>query len=63
MTDDTMLNDAMAGTAGRLRLNKTLTEYFLRHSLTAAAKQLAEKVVEGAKGTPQALKRGHIFND
>jgi hypothetical protein len=63
MTDDTMLNDAMAGTAGGLRLNKTLTEYFLRHSLTAAAKQLAEKVFEGAKGTSQALKLGHIFND
>ena len=27
------------------------------------AEQAAEKVVEGAKSTPQALKRGHIFND
>ena len=25
--------------------------------------QAAEKVVEGARSTPQALKRGHIFND
>jgi hypothetical protein len=25
--------------------------------------QAAEKVVEGARRTPQALKRGHIFND
>jgi len=25
--------------------------------------QLAEKVVEDAESTPQALKRGHIFND
>jgi hypothetical protein len=26
------------------------------------AEQLAEKVVEGARSTPQALKRGHISN-
>jgi hypothetical protein len=25
--------------------------------------QAAEKIVEDAKSTPQALKRGHIFND
>src|ERR1019366_248732 len=28
-----------------------------------SAEQLAGKVVEGARSTPQALKRGHIFND
>jgi hypothetical protein len=28
-----------------------------------SAEQLAEKVVEGARSTPQALKQGHIFND
>jgi len=31
--------------------------------MTAAAKQAAEKVAEGGKSTPRALKRGHIFND
>src|ERR1039458_1813789 len=28
-----------------------------------SAEQLAEKVVEGARSTPQALKHGRIFND
>jgi tetratricopeptide (TPR) repeat protein len=63
MTDDPMFNDAMTGTAARPRLNRTLTEYSLRHRLTGAAYEPAEKVVEGAKSTPQALKRGHIFSD
>jgi hypothetical protein len=26
------------------------------------AEQAAEELVEGAKGLPQALKRGHVFN-
>src|SRR5882762_4571301 len=60
---DTMLNDAMTGTAGRPGFSGRLTEYFLRRNLTAAANELAGNVVEGAKSTPQPLKRGHIFND
>jgi len=27
------------------------------------AEEAAEELIEGAKSTPQALKRGHIFND
>jgi hypothetical protein len=38
MTGDTMLNDAMTGTAERPRFSGRLIEYFLRRSLTAAAK-------------------------
>src|ERR1039457_2928294 len=35
----------------------------LKSGCLPSAEQLAEKVVEGARSTPQALKRGHIFND
>src|ERR1019366_7825767 len=35
----------------------------LKSDCLPSAEQLAEKVVEGARSTPQALKRGHIFND
>jgi hypothetical protein len=32
-------------------------------ALGGTAEQAAEKVIESAKSTPQALKRGHILND
>jgi hypothetical protein len=32
------------------------------HNLTAAATEAAEKLFEGARSSPQALKRKHIFN-
>jgi hypothetical protein len=31
--------------------------------VASAAKQVAGKIVEGANNSPQALKRGHTFND
>jgi hypothetical protein len=31
--------------------------------LNGTAEEAAEKVIERAKSTPQALKRGHILND
>src|SRR6266566_1561152 len=37
MTDATMINGAMTSMAADMRLNSTQIEYFLRHSLTAAA--------------------------
>src|ERR1700693_4362613 len=51
MTSVTMLNDAMTGTTARRRLNNTLIEYFLRHSVTAAAKagRLAKPVIAALK--------------
>ena len=52
MTDDTMINGAMTGTAGRRRLDRTLDEYFVRNSSTAAAKAAAQD-----KRAVAALKR------
>src|SRR6202521_6018474 len=62
MTSVTMLNDAMTGTTALRRLNSTLIEYFLRRSLTAAAKAgpLAKPVIAALKRcATQNL--GHVF--
>src|SRR6266446_4465406 len=62
MTDATMINGAMTSMAAHLRLNSTQIEYFLRHSLTAAADAGPQ-----AKLLIAALKRcatqnlGHVF--
>src|SRR6266481_1781124 len=52
MTSVTMINDAIMGTTARRQLNSTLIEYFLRYSLTVAAKAGSQ-----AKPVIAALKR------
>jgi hypothetical protein len=48
---------------GLRKASETAAQPLKGRLISGIAKQLAEKVVEGARSRPQALKRGHIFND